>query len=314
MAIYADKPYYHCSPIFRDNKWTRWHDSIIERALFEHRKKSKTGPYYESHHIVPKSLGGEDLAYNRVLLTAKEHFVVHLCLTKMFMDDYSIHSMKHAMSNLVRSSGNQGRKISAWQYEIARKLHAEAARQFHTGRVKSETERSNISKALKGKPKTPEALRNSKEAQSRPEVREKKSRAMKGRVFSDQHKQKISESAKTRSSDAWQKGWETRRRAPQEVQDERRVRRSAKSKQLVHTDESKKKISDKLKGRKKTDEHIRKIADATRNRSPEVREYNRQRVIETHWSKDPEKRALVAAKISATKARKAGATLDAFIN
>lgn len=43
------------------------------------RKKSKTA-YYELHHILPKSLGGDNSDSNLVLLTAKEHYIAHLLL------------------------------------------------------------------------------------------------------------------------------------------------------------------------------------------------------------------------------------------
>ena len=37
----------------------------------------------ERHHIVPRSLGGEDTIDNIVLLTIQEHYVAHLLLYKM---------------------------------------------------------------------------------------------------------------------------------------------------------------------------------------------------------------------------------------
>jgi hypothetical protein len=39
--------------------------------------------YREQHHIVPKSLGGSNKSDNLVSLTAKEHFICHLLLTRM---------------------------------------------------------------------------------------------------------------------------------------------------------------------------------------------------------------------------------------
>lgn len=47
------------------------------------REKSNT-EYFESHHIVPKSLGGSDDNSNLVLLTAKEHYIAHLLLYKHY--------------------------------------------------------------------------------------------------------------------------------------------------------------------------------------------------------------------------------------
>jgi hypothetical protein len=64
--------------IFIDNKYTRIYYSIIENA------KSRTiSGYTENHHIIPKSLGGDNSQDNLVALTAREHFICHLLLTKI---------------------------------------------------------------------------------------------------------------------------------------------------------------------------------------------------------------------------------------
>jgi hypothetical protein len=64
--------------LFIDNKYTHTYYKIIERS------KSRIIPYYtEKHHIIPKSLGGSNKKDNLALLTAREHFICHLLLTKM---------------------------------------------------------------------------------------------------------------------------------------------------------------------------------------------------------------------------------------
>ncbi len=40
--------------------------------------------YYETHHIIPKSLGGSNNKDNLVKLTAREHFVCHFLLANMY--------------------------------------------------------------------------------------------------------------------------------------------------------------------------------------------------------------------------------------
>lgn len=42
--------------------------------------------YTECHHILPKSLGGTDDKFNLVDLLAREHFICHLLLTKMYKE------------------------------------------------------------------------------------------------------------------------------------------------------------------------------------------------------------------------------------
>lgn len=61
------------------------YNKIIDRAILEGRKKSNSQHvYYEKHHILPKCLGGSDDASNLVLLTAREHFICHQLLTKIY--------------------------------------------------------------------------------------------------------------------------------------------------------------------------------------------------------------------------------------
>lgn len=64
--------------IFINNKYTRVYYSIIDRA-----KTRVISSYTEKHHIIPRSIGGSNTKENLVALTAREHFVCHLLLTKM---------------------------------------------------------------------------------------------------------------------------------------------------------------------------------------------------------------------------------------
>lgn len=68
--------------MFQSNKYTTCYLAIVGRAKTETRKKH-TGIYYESHHIIPRSCGGDNSKNNLVLLTAKEHYICHLLLVKM---------------------------------------------------------------------------------------------------------------------------------------------------------------------------------------------------------------------------------------
>lgn len=61
--------------------------AIILSAASEYKERlslRSSGCYFELHHIIPKSLGGDDGCRNRVLLTAKEHYVCHHLLTKIY--------------------------------------------------------------------------------------------------------------------------------------------------------------------------------------------------------------------------------------
>ena len=62
--------------MYLENKYTRWYYAIIIAAQSQNRKKNN-GVYYENHHILPKSLGGDNSKDNLVNLTAREHFICH---------------------------------------------------------------------------------------------------------------------------------------------------------------------------------------------------------------------------------------------
>ncbi len=76
------------------NKYKTWHDNIISKA----KNRTLIG-YKEVHHILPKSLGGNNDKSNLVELTAREHFLVHLLLCKFTVGQakmkmsYAFHAM-----------------------------------------------------------------------------------------------------------------------------------------------------------------------------------------------------------------------------
>ena len=65
--------------IFIDNKYTKWYFNIIANA----KSRISVDGYIEKHHIIPKSLGGNNTKENIIALSAKEHFICHLLLPKM---------------------------------------------------------------------------------------------------------------------------------------------------------------------------------------------------------------------------------------
>lgn len=57
---------------------------IIENAKQEIKEDRRNIGYFEKHHILPKSLGGSNDENNLVKLTAREHFICHWLLVKMY--------------------------------------------------------------------------------------------------------------------------------------------------------------------------------------------------------------------------------------
>jgi hypothetical protein len=67
---------------------------IIERAKF----RICTG-YTELHHIQPRCMGGSNSIDNIVALTAREHYLVHLLLIKMYPTNKSLWYAANMMAN-----------------------------------------------------------------------------------------------------------------------------------------------------------------------------------------------------------------------
>lgn len=136
------------------NKYNTYYFNIIDRA----RNRSVSG-YVERHHIFPKSLGGSNDKDNIVSLTAREHFVCHLLLTKMTQGDDK-RKMIHAawaMANLQNSSQTRY-KITSRLYETLRESYATVTRERlkgKPGRKHSEETKKKIAQAHLGKKKHP---------------------------------------------------------------------------------------------------------------------------------------------------------------
>ena len=119
MNIYLEK----VISIANQNKYTKYYSRIVENALKrpQDRKVLKEiFGYVESHHILPESfgLGGEKDKENLVLLTAKEHFIVHLCATKMF-DSLLKQKMIFAFRQLrAKNPYQEGRYMNARLYSL----------------------------------------------------------------------------------------------------------------------------------------------------------------------------------------------------
>lgn len=81
--------------MFIDNKYTKWYNNIISK----YTEYPPTG-YTETHHILPRSMGGSDNSPNLVKLTAKAHFICHVLLIKM-TSGRNLIKMKYALTLMI---------------------------------------------------------------------------------------------------------------------------------------------------------------------------------------------------------------------
>ena len=128
--------------MYLQNKYTRWYYSIIQRAQ---TRVLPNDTYIEKHHIIPRSLGGNNSKLNIANLTPREHFVCHLLLTKMTIGN-NLYKMKHALGMItnIKKIG-QGRYVpSSRIYEYVKKCCIEAYKDSWT-----EEKRKQHSKKLR---------------------------------------------------------------------------------------------------------------------------------------------------------------------
>lgn len=204
--------------LFIDNKYSRVYFKIINRA----KSRYITG-YKETHHIIPRCLGGLNSLDNLVDLTAKEHYIVHLLLPHIVFDDIYKKKMWAAlrcMSKLV--SSNHQRYIGCSRFYEKAKNNTDFGI-GNRGRKHSLEEKQKRANSLKGhvvsnltREKIGNANRNRKFPPVSIETRVKLSEAGKGRVWTEKSKNKLSESSKLRGHNGF-KGKGSRGPTPIEI-------------------------------------------------------------------------------------------------
>ena len=134
------------------NKYEKWYSSITNTA-----KNRSIDEYTETHHIIPRSLGGLDTEENLVDLTAREHFVCHWLLTKMYTGE-ARGKMINAMYMMRAEGPNQKRyesKITARIYETLRKEYSQYISNLNKGRIQPPEEKARQIAAITGRKRIP---------------------------------------------------------------------------------------------------------------------------------------------------------------
>jgi len=244
--------------MYLQSKYTNWYNNIIANAMSRILPKET---YTEKHHIIPRSLGGDNSDENLIRLTAREHFLCHLLLPKM-LSGVAKRNMTFAIWSMLNRDHSRQRsrhKVNSHIYSRLKIQIAQASSELHKGKSKSEETKRKISEKAKGR------VSPNKGKPMTAEQREKLSIAHKGKTISPIVVAKILESRKhyTHSEETKQK-----------------IGRAHKGKTQIVSEETKQKISNSLKGRPNhnkgkpaynlgishTDETIKKLQLAAQNR------------------------------------------------
>jgi len=174
------------------------YDALVERA----RNRTNTG-YVEKHHITPRCLQGTDDASNVVSLTAREHYVAHLLLIKIYPGN---HKLIYAAALMCSDVHNNGQRIGNRLYEWLKTRRSGAMSELHKGKTVSEETRQKLREKNRNYRPTEEARRKQSVAQmgkiTSEETKAKISAAnmggktRTGQKSSEEHKRRISEALK----------------------------------------------------------------------------------------------------------------------
>ena len=94
----------------------------LSRMLMKRKKGGDE--YYENHHYLPESLGGPNIPSNMVLLTAKEQYIAHFLLYKIYKQN-GITQNTHKMALALMFMKTRD-VFNSHTYHIARKAVSEA--------------------------------------------------------------------------------------------------------------------------------------------------------------------------------------------
>jgi hypothetical protein len=148
-------------------------DSAKERlpSGTSRRKAKQLLGYTERHHIIPKSMGGDNSDDNLVWLTAQEHLDAHILLTNMMGDRESERKMLASAVRMLNPQSRSQQRIFVSTYDDIRKAaavaHGELMRERQKGsknsffNKKHSTEsKQKISEGGRGMKRSPETKKN----------------------------------------------------------------------------------------------------------------------------------------------------------
>ena len=191
--------------------YKKTYDALIEKGRQRGNKKSELDYYTESHHIIPKCMGGTDEENNLVLLTYKEHVIAHRLLTKIYPEQQKLFAAVSFLLNIKKEESNV--KVSLKELNDIREKSIEYLRKINTGSgnpmygKKISEEHKKILSEVNKRKRTEETKRKMALSQlgkkANEETRRKLSHSHKGlKIHSEERKSFLSERWKNNNPNA----------------------------------------------------------------------------------------------------------------
>lgn len=203
-----------------ENKYHKWYHNIVINA--SNRNKFVGS---ERHHIIPKSMGGSNDKTNLVYLTAREHLVCHMLLTK-FTTGNDKRLMHYALGKFIQMSPLQDRRVTSWEYAKIR----DSIIMARTGHKHSDEAKRKMSDAQKGKIPHNKGQRGVDKRSD--EFKENLSKLYSGKSLAERHGEELAKEIKEKisSSKIGHKSGMTGKSHSEETKQKMRERQQARGK------------------------------------------------------------------------------------
>lgn len=216
------------------------YDSLVERA-----KLRTTTDYTESHHIIPRCMGGSDDSSNLVNLLPEEHFLAHLLLVKIHRGSVHHPKLVYAAKMMTLNTRNHQRSTSrnkfyGWLREefcqvLKNRSHSAETRaklsKSNTGKKHSDETKEKIAKLKKELAENPSEAQLAAYARAKGRPNPKISAQMVGKPGNKAGK-KLSDEARKRISDS-HKGLKYPNKKPMSEETKAKISKTNKEKHLA---------------------------------------------------------------------------------
>ena len=112
----------------------------IYNQIIDKRRIEDYNGYTETHHIIPRSLGGTDDSVNLVKLSAREHYICHYLLMKIYKPGTASGNkmLKAFIMMIYCKSNNQCRYVSSRTYELLKHQFSKIQSELQSGEKNSQ--------------------------------------------------------------------------------------------------------------------------------------------------------------------------------
>jgi hypothetical protein len=123
-------------------KYTAWYNALVSKP------DTELISGFETHHKIPKCVGGTNEETNLVKLSTRKHFIAHWLLTKIYKDNSKL---LFAFAQMAVNNKYQNRRFTSRMYEVAKAARSKAMKIWWTDMSEDDKNRIASKKATSRK-------------------------------------------------------------------------------------------------------------------------------------------------------------------